>query len=227
MALGSLGAEPLVYPGDRTVSEPRPIKILIVDDHPMLREGVAAVLGCEDDMQIVGEAASGIEALALFRTLNPDITLMDLQMPGMNGVEAIRAIRKEKSDARIIVLTTYSGDMLASRALKAGASGYLLKNTLKDELAETIRAVHSGRRRVPPEIAAEIAEHLSDEHLSDREIDVLSRVARGLSNKEVARELSISGGTVNAHVKNILLKLHAHDRTQAVTVALKRGIIEI
>jgi len=209
------------------LSELRPIRILIVDDHAILREGVAAVLGCEDDMQVVGEAASGIEALESIRALDPDITLMDLQMPGMNGVETIRVIRKEKSDARIIVLTTYSGDMLASRALKAGASGYLLKSTLKNELAETIRVVHSGRRRVPPEIAAEIAEHLGDEHLSDRELDILSRVARGLTNKEIARELLISAGTVNAHVKNILLKLHAHDRTQAVTVALKRGIIEI
>jgi DNA-binding NarL/FixJ family response regulator len=209
------------------LTEQQTLKILIVDDHPILREGVAAVLGCEDDMQIVGEAASGVEAIALFGTLNPDITLMDLQMPGMSGVETIREIRKEKSDARIIVLTTYSGDMLASRALKAGASGYLLKSAIKDELAETIRMVHSGRRRVPPEIAAEIAEHLGDEHLSDRELDVLSKVARGRSNKEIARELSISVGTVNAHVKNILLKLHAHDRTEAVTVALKRGIMEI
>jgi DNA-binding NarL/FixJ family response regulator len=178
-------------------------------------------------MQVVGEAASGIEALESSRALDPDITLMDLQMPGMNGVETIRVIRKEKSDARIIVLTTYSGDMLASRALKAGASGHLLKSTLKNELPETIRVVHSGRRRVPPEIAAEMAEHLGDEHLSDRELDILSRVARGLTNKEIARELLISAGTANTHVKNILLKLHAHDRTQAVTVTLKRGIIEI
>jgi DNA-binding NarL/FixJ family response regulator len=209
------------------LTDPRPIKILIVDDHPILREGVAAVLGCESDMKIVGEAASGIEGLELFRRLDPDITLMDLQMPGMNGVETIRAIRKEKADARIIVLTTYSGDMLASKALKAGASGYLLKSTVKDELAETIRVVHSGRRRVPPEIAAEIAEHLSDAHLSDRELDILSRVARGRTNKEIARELSISASTVNAHVKNILLKLHAHDRTEAVTVALRRGVLEL
>jgi len=227
MVLGSLGTESLIHNGDQALNEPRTIRILIVDDHPILREGVAAVLGCEDDMEIVGEAASGMQALELFRALAPDITLMDLQMPGMNGVETIGVIRREKSDARIIVLTTYSGDMLASRALKAGASGYLLKSTLKDELAETIRVVHSGRRRVLPEIAAEIAEHLSDEHLSDRELDVLSRVARGCSNKEIARELSISAGTVNAHVKSILLKLHTHDRTEAVTVALKRGIIEI
>ena len=209
------------------MTDPRPIKILIVDDHPILREGVAAVLGCENDMQIVGEAASGKEGLELFRRLDPDITLMDLQMPGMNGVETIKVIRKEKSDARIIVLTTYSGDMLASKALRAGASGYLLKNTVKDELAETIRVVHAGRRRVPPEIAAEIAEHLGDAPLSDRELDILARVARGRTNKEIAREVTLSVSTVNAHVKNILLKLHAHDRTQAVTVALRRGVIEL
>jgi len=209
------------------LSDVQQIKVLIVDDHPILREGVAAVLGCEDDMQIVGEAASGMEALELFRALDPDVTLMDLQMPGMNGVETIRAVRKEKSEARIIVLTTYSGDILASKALKAGASGYLLKSSLKDQLVDTIRVVHSGRRRVPPEIAAEIAEHLADEQLSDREVDILARVAHGRTNKEIARELSISAGTVNVHVKNILLKLHAHDRTQAVTVALKRGIIEL
>jgi len=203
------------------------IRILIVDDHPILREGVAAVLGCEDDMSIAGEAANGIEALEKFRALGPDITLMDLQMPGMNGVETIKVLRKERPDARIIVLTTYSGDMQASKALKAGASGYLLKSMLKDELTETIRVVHSGRRRVPPAIAAEIAEHLSDEPLSDRELEILLRVAHGRTNKEIARELAISTGTVNAHMKNILLKLHAHDRTQAVTVALKRGIIEI
>jgi len=209
------------------LSDVQQIKVLIVDDHPILREGVAAVLGCEDDMQIVGEAASGMEALELFRALDPDVTLMDLQMPGMNGVETIRAVRKEKSEARIIVLTTYSGDILASKALKAGASGYLLKSSLKDQLVDTIRVVHSGRRRVPPEVAAEIAEHLADEQLSDREVDILARVAHGRTNKEIARELSISAGTVNVHVKNILLKLHAHDRTQAVTVALKRGIIEL
>jgi DNA-binding NarL/FixJ family response regulator len=227
VVLGCVGIEPPIYGGGRALTDPRPIKILIVDDHPILREGVAAVLGCENDMQIVGEAASGKEGLELFRRLDPDITLMDLQMPGMNGVETIKVIRKEKSDARIIVLTTYSGDMLASKALRAGASGYLLKNTVKDELAETIRVVHAGRRRVPPEIAAEIAEHLGDAPLSDRELDILARVARGRTNKEIAREVTLSVSTVNAHVKNILLKLHAHDRTQAVTVALRRGVIEL
>jgi DNA-binding NarL/FixJ family response regulator len=203
------------------------INILIVDDHPILREGVAAVIACEDDLKVVGEASNGTEALELFRKLAPDITLMDLQMPGMNGVETIKAIKKEAPRARIIVLTTYAGDMQAARALRAGASGYLLKSMLMNELLETIRVVYSGRRRVPPEIAAEIAEHLSDDSLSDREIEVLTLVAQGSANKEIARRLSISAGTVNAHMKNILLKLHAHDRTQAVTRALKRGIIEI
>lgn len=203
------------------------IRILIVDDHPILRGGIAAVLGCEDDMSIAGEAANGIEALEKFKALGPDITLMDLQMPGMNGIETIKVIRKERPDARIIVLTTYSGDMQASKALRAGASGYLLKSMLMDELAETIRAVHAGRRRVPPAIAAEIAEHLSDDPLSDRELEILSKVAQGRTNKEIARELAISASTVNAHMKNILLKLHAHDRTHAVTMALKRGIIQI
>ena len=198
-----------------------------MDDHPILREGVAAVLACENDMKIVGEAASGVEALRRFETLAPDVTLMDLQMPGMNGVDTIKALKKQQPDARIIVLTTYSGDMKASNALKAGASGYLLKSMLKDQLTETIRVIHAGGRRIPPEIAAEIAEHLGDEPLSERELQVLSRVAQGHTNKEIARELSISTGTVNAHMKNILLKLHARDRTQAVTLALKRGVLEL
>jgi len=148
-------------------------------------------------------------------------------MPGLNGVDAIRAIRKHAPQARIIVLTTYSGDMQAARALRAGASGYLLKNMLREELVQTIRLVHAGQRRVPSEIAAEIAEHLADDELSEREIEILVQVARGSANKEIARFLSISVGTVNAHVKNILQKLHAKDRTQAVTIALKRGIIQI
>jgi DNA-binding NarL/FixJ family response regulator len=204
-----------------------PIRILIVDDHPILREGVVAVVANEDDMKVIAEAGNGIEALELFRKHAPDITLMDLQMPGLNGLEAIRAIRNEAPQARIIVLTTYSGDMQAVRALKAGASGYLLKSTLRNDLIDTIRLVHAGRRRVPPEIAAEIAEHVADQGLSEREIEILAEVARGGANKEIARLLSISAGTVNAHVKNILQKLHAKDRTQAVTIAIKRGIIEI
>ena len=206
---------------------PAPIRIMIADDHPLLREGVAAVLANQHDMRVVAEAGNGVEALELFRKHAPDVTLMDLQMPILNGLDAIRAIRKYAPQARIIVLTTYSGDMQASRALRAGASGYLLKNMLREDLVETIRVVHAGRRRVPPEIAAEIAEHLADEGLSDREIEVLVKVARGSANKEIARHLSVSVSTVNAHMKNILQKLHANDRTQAVTIAIKRGIIQI
>jgi DNA-binding NarL/FixJ family response regulator len=203
------------------------IRIMIADDHPLLREGVAAVLANQDDMEVVAEAENGLEAVELFRKHTPDITLMDLQMPHLNGVDAIREIRNHAPEARIIVLTTYSGDSQASRALRAGASGYLLKNMLREDLVETIRHVHAGRRRVPPEIAADIAEHLADEGLSGREIEVLVRVARGSANKEIARHLSVSVSTVNSHLKNIMQKLHAKDRTQAVTIALKRGIIEI
>ncbi|HEX4158492.1 MAG TPA: response regulator transcription factor [Rhizomicrobium sp.] len=204
-----------------------PIRIMIADDHPLLREGVAAVLANHGDMKVVAEAGNGSEAVELFRKHGPDVTLMDLQMPVLSGVDAIREIRSQAPQARIIVLTTYSGDTQAARALRAGASGYLLKSMLRDDLVETIRLVHAGRRRVPPEIAAEIAEHLADEGLSDREIEVLVRVARGSANKEIARHLSVSVSTVNTHVKNIMQKLRAKDRTQAVTIALKRGIMEI
>jgi DNA-binding NarL/FixJ family response regulator len=200
---------------------------MIADDHPLLREGVAAVLANQRDMKVVAEAGNGSEAVELFRRHNPDVTLMDLQMPVLSGVDAIREIRSYAPQARIIVLTTYSGDTQAERALSAGASGYLLKSMLREDLVETIRLVHAGRRRVPPEIAAEIAEHLGEEGLSGREIEVLVRVARGGGNKEIARHLSVSVSTVNSHVKNIMQKLHANDRTQAVTIALKRGIIEI
>jgi DNA-binding NarL/FixJ family response regulator len=204
-----------------------PIRILTVDDHPILREGIAAILATEADMILVAEAGDGREAIEQFRIHRPDITLMDLQMPRMSGGEAILAIRKEFSDARIIVLTTFSGDVQADRALKAGARGYLLKNMLRKELVDTIRAVHNGRKRIPPEIAIELAEHHCDDDLTEREVEVLRQVASGSANKIIADKLEISEETVKAHMKKILSKLGANDRTHAVAIALKRGIIDI
>jgi DNA-binding NarL/FixJ family response regulator len=204
-----------------------PIRVLTVDDHPLIREGIAAVLQSEPDMVLIGEASNGREALEQFRVHRPDVTLMDLQMPEMNGIETILAIREEFPDARIVVLTTYSGDAQALYAFKAGAYGYLLKNMLWKELLETIRTVHAGRKRVPPEIAVEIAEHHADDSLTQREVEVLRQVAKGNANKIIADQLNISEETVKAHMKSILSKLGASDRTHAVTIAVKRGIIEI
>jgi DNA-binding NarL/FixJ family response regulator len=203
------------------------IRVLAVDDHPLLREGIAALIGSEEDMELVGEASNGREAVDLFRKYQPDITLMDMQMPEMNGIDAIGAIRGEFPDARIIVLTTHPGDSLVSRALKAGARAYLLKGMLRKELSETIRAVHAGQKRMSSEVAAEIAEHSTDNALTPREIDVLRLVAAGNANKEIGARLSLTEVTVKSHVQNILAKLGANDRTHAVTIALKRGIIDL
>jgi DNA-binding NarL/FixJ family response regulator len=203
------------------------IRILTVDDHLLLREGIAAVLEGQSDMVLVGEASNGREAIDRFRQLRPDVTLMDLRMPDMNGIDAITAICREFPNARIIVLSTYAGDVQAAAALRAGASGYLLKNLVRTELLDTIRAIHAGKRRVPPEIATEIAEHVADDSLTERETEILKCVAAGKSNKLIAAELNISDGTVKTHMKSILPKLNASDRTHAVTIALKRGILDL
>jgi len=210
-----------------TVASGGRIRILCVDDHPMLREGIAAAIARQPDMVLVGEAVNGREALETFRKTRPDITLMDLQMPEMNGVEAIAAIRADFPAARIIVLTTYKGDFQALRALKAGASGYLLKSALRKEMMDAIRTVFAGRRAIPAEIAVQIAEHVAADALSEREVEVLQCVARGAANKEVAIQLRISEETVKVHIKHILEKLAVTDRTRAVTIALSRGIIEL
>jgi DNA-binding NarL/FixJ family response regulator len=202
------------------------IKVLCVDDHPLLREGIASVIQDEPDIVLVAEATSGEEAIERFRLHRPDVTLMDLQMPGMNGIDTITAIRSEFSGARFIILTTYQGDVQALRALKAGASGYLLKDMLRKDLLDTIRTVHAGGRIIPAVIAAGLAEHMGDDKLSPREIDVLQKVAAGNSNKRIADQLAISDATVKGHMKSILSKLGANDRTHAVTIALTRGIID-
>jgi DNA-binding NarL/FixJ family response regulator len=203
------------------------IKVLSVDDHALLREGIAALVNAESDMKLVAEACNGQDAIEKFRLHRPDVTLMDLQMPALNGIEAIIGIRSEFPNARIIVLTTYAGDVQVVRALKAGARGYLLKGNVRRELLDTIRAVHAGQKRIPPEVAAELAEHAAQDALTPREMDVLRLIATGNANKAIAGELSIAEDTVKSLVTNILAKLGANDRTHAVTIGLKRGIIEL
>jgi DNA-binding NarL/FixJ family response regulator len=198
-----------------------------VDDHPILRKGLAALVNAEPDLKLVAEAANGKEAIEAFRSHHPDVTLMDLQMPGLDGIQAIEAICSEFPQARIIVLTTYTGDTQVVRALKAGARAFVLKGHVLDELLGTIRAVHAGKKRIPADVAAGLADHATDEALTEREIDVLRLIAAGNGNKQIADELSISEATVKSRVTNILAKLGANDRAHAVTIGLKRGIIEL
>ena len=204
-----------------------PIRVLIADDHPLLREGIGLVIGNESDMVLVGSASTGRESIDLYEALRPHVVLMDLRLPDMSGIDAMGAIRERWPNARVLILTTFEGDVEINRALKAGAFGYLLKSMPRKQIVEAVRAVHAGRRRIPPEIAATLAEHLGQGSLSQREIVILKQVAEGSRNKEIASQLSLSEETVKSHMKNILEKLGASDRTQAVSIALRRGIMEL
>jgi DNA-binding NarL/FixJ family response regulator len=203
------------------------IRILSVEDHPLLREGIAAMINTQSDMLLVGAPADGTEAIAAFRALRPDVTLMDLRLPDLNGIEVMIAIRAEFPNARIIVLTTFEGDVDVQRALKAGAHGYLLKSMPPQQMVDAIRRVHAGHKCISPEIAAGLAEHVSDEALSGREVDVLRHVATGNRNRDIAETLFIAEETVKVHLKHILRKLGANDRTQAVAIGVRRGIIQL
>jgi len=209
------------------VSDSGRIRVFCVDDHPLLREGIAKVLESQPDMTLVGEASSGREALQQFRLHRPDVTLMDLRLPDMSGIDVMIAIRTDFPDARIIVLTTFEGDVEIQRALESGARAYLLKSMLPKDIAEAIRQVHTGKKRIPPQVAAALAEHMGEEQLTAREIDVLRHVATGNRNRDIAEQLFISEETVKVHVKHIMEKLGASDRTQAVAIALRRGIISL
>jgi DNA-binding NarL/FixJ family response regulator len=208
-------------------TETKTIRVLTADDHALLRTGIASLVEIEPDMELAAQASTGREAIEQFRRHRPDITLMDLQMPDISGIEAIIAIRSEFPDARIVVLTTYAGDVQVVRALKAGARSYLLKGNVHTDLLATIRAVHAGQKRIPPEVAAELAMHTTEDQLTVRELEVLKLIAQGNANKEIAAQLSVREDTVKSHVGNILEKLGANDRTHAVTIGLKRGIIDL
>jgi DNA-binding NarL/FixJ family response regulator len=209
------------------MSSKSPIRVFSVDDHPLLREGIAALVNSQPDMVLIGQGATGSEAIQLFKERLPDVTLLDLRLPDMSGIDVLIAIRTEFPDARIIMLTTFEGDVEIQRALQAGARGYLLKNMPPTELLEVIRQVHAGKKRIPPEIASQLLEHMSDEGLTEREIEVLKQVADGNRNREIAQLLFISEETVKVHIKHIMEKLGASDRTQAVSIGLRRGIIQL
>jgi DNA-binding NarL/FixJ family response regulator len=208
------------------MAETHSIRVMAIDDHPLMMAGIVGEINAQTDMRVVAEASDGDEALTLFRKHRPDVTLMDIRMPKVNGIDAISSIRQEFPHARIVVLTTSAGDVQILRAFKAGAVGYLLKNLLRTELVETIRLVHSGHKRIPPEIAQQLAEHAADDSITTRELDVLRGVANGNSNKIIASDLKISEHTVKNHLKSILSKLNASDRTHAVMIALKRGFLD-
>ncbi|WP_029919986.1 response regulator [Nevskia soli] len=203
------------------------IRVLVVDDHPLMRSGITGEINLQADMCVVAEAADGMEAVAAFRTFRPDVTLMDIRMPGVGGIEAIQAIKKDFPTARIVILTTAAGDIQAIRAFQAGAAGYLLKNLLRTELIDTIRSVHAGKKRIPNDVAQMIAEHAADDTITSRELEVLRGVSKGKGNKTIASDLGISEHTVKNHIKNILSKLDAGDRTEAVMIAIRRGYIEM
>jgi DNA-binding NarL/FixJ family response regulator len=212
---------------DENIERPARIRVLCVDDHPLMREGIAAIINSQPEMLLVAAASSGREGLQTFRRHQPDVTLMDLRLPDLSGIDALIAIRSEFPDARVIMLTTFDGDVDIRRALKAGAYGYMLKSTAQKDLIEAIRRVHSGKKSVPPEVAAHLAEHISAESLTEREIDVLRHLADGNRNKDIAGRLFISEETVKVHIKHIMEKLEANDRTQAMAIAARRGIIQI
>jgi DNA-binding NarL/FixJ family response regulator len=209
------------------LNEQRRIRVFSVDDHPLLREGIAAIINNQPDMQVIGQAANGKDAVQEFKKHQPDVTLMDLRLPDMSGIDAMIAIRAEFPEARIILLTTFEGDVEIKRALEAGARGYLLKSMPPKELVEVIRQVHAGKKRIPPQLAAQLAEHMSDEALTTREIEVLRQIAGGNRNRDIAERLFISEETVKVHIKHIMEKLGASDRTQAVAIGIRRGIIQL
>jgi DNA-binding NarL/FixJ family response regulator len=213
--------------GPIAMATPKPIRILSVEDHPVFREGLSTIIGSQPDMLLVAQAANGVEALEEFRRHRPDITLMDLRLPGTNGIDTLIAIRGEFPRARVIILTTSDGDGDIQRALRSGASGYILKSMPKNEMLSMIRSVHAGNRHVPPEVAARLAEHLGEEDLTDRELEVLRLIRDGYRNKQIADQLAIAETTVNFHIKNLVDKLGANDRTHAVTIALRRGLLHV